>query len=183
MKRKAVTLFILIGCFQSLLLSCKSQSDKSVGEFIRCIPDLKSFIQDNEEVFMELRVCFMENEETKFYVKKDSMKNNEITIVELNTDTGTSLNSRLDDSSIVSEADKNLIRKVLAFSSEGVSLDTIGFSGDYFEFTAKNLVRMELIYNGYGINSGVIEERKGFSAYWEEIHEYWYVFIIVSKPA
>jgi len=181
MKRKVIVLLILIPVLLGLLLTCKSQSEQYIGEFKQCIPDIKTFINDNEAVFMELRTLFVDNEDMRTYFLRDATKNYNIIIQKYDVDTETYLERSFDDSSFFSEEEKNLIRKVFTFSSRNVNIYRISDGGDCYDFTGKNLVRMELVYDRG--NSIIVEQRKDFSAYWEEILDNWYVFIIVSKPA
>ena len=184
MKRKVIILIILATALLGILLTCTSQSEQFVGEFRQCIPDIKTFIMENEEVLMKLRALLRDDKEMRIYVFRDAaIKNYDIIIEEYDVDTEAFLRSSFDDSSVFSEEEKGLFRTVFTFSSRDVNINRIDVDGGCFGFTSKNLVYMDLVHDdGSSYSSIIVKQKKDSSDYWEEILNNWYVFIIVSRP-
>jgi hypothetical protein len=165
-----------------ILATCFNQSEQHVKELKQCIPDLKKLVSDNEEIFTEIRALSKRKSETaRFEVVRDPTKNDAIIVIEYDGDHVVKQEKHLYDYAMLTNEEKDLIRSLFFVSENEVRVYCVGPGGDWFDVDPyKNLVRMELIY-GEG-NTIAIEEIKGYSAYWEEILDNWYVFIIVSKP-
>ena len=174
----ALVLFCVIFLLVSTLVSCPSY-EYDVKKLKQCIPDLKKLVADNEDVFTEIRALSKRKSEIAYFsvnfttnhpILKGNFKENDP-------------NRQVDYLAFFdffTHEEIALIRLFFSLSENEVGIVSFESDGTSFSvFPRKDRVRMELIYGEE--NDRYLKEQIGFSSYWEEILDNWYV-VILAPP-